>query len=141
MRGQASAGSSFRGRISGCPTGRRCRSAARGRSARTARAASRASVRQGSGPRSARPVLFDLAGNASQILIAAETGHAPTRQSGLAELLGAAAGNSTAKVAEQYLGELLARGTRFRVDAGTRMNVLVEEDMHLPAQPVRGDWR
>ena len=79
-------------------------------------------------------VLFDLAGNASQILIAAETGQAPTRQSGLAELLGAAAGNSTAKVAEQYLGEILARGTRFRVDAGARMNVLVEEDMHLPAR-------
>lgn len=86
-------------------------------------------------------VLFDLAGNASQILVAAETGQAPTRQSGLAELLGAAAGNSTAKVAEQHLGEILARGARFRVDAGARMNVLVEEDMHLPAQPVRGDWR
>ncbi len=85
-------------------------------------------------------VLFDLAGNASQILIAAETGQAPGRQAGLAELLGAAAGNSTAKVAEQHLGELLARGTRFRVDAGTRMNVLVEEDMLLPAQPVPGDW-
>ena len=85
-------------------------------------------------------VLFDLAGNASQILIAAETGQAPGRQAGLAELLGAAAGNSAAKVAEQHLGEMLARGTRFRVDAGARMNVLVEEDMHLPAQPVRGDW-
>ena len=79
-------------------------------------------------------VLFDLAGNASQILIAAETGQAPGRQGGLAELLGAAAGNSTAKVAEQYLGEILARGTRFRVDAGARMNVLVEEDMNLPAR-------
>ena len=86
-------------------------------------------------------VLFDVAGNASQILIATETGQAPGRQEGLAELLGAAAGNSTAKVAEQYLGEILARGTRFRVDAGARMNVLVEEDMHLPAQPVQGEWR
>lgn len=86
-------------------------------------------------------VLFDLAGNASQILIAAETGEAPGRQGGLAELLGAAAGNSTAKVAERYLGEILERGTRFRVDAGARMNVLVEEDLHLPAQPVQGAWR
>ena len=86
-------------------------------------------------------VLFDLAGNASQILIAKETGQAPGRQGVLAELLGEAAGNSTSRVAQQYLGELLARGTRFRVDAGARMNVLVEEDLRLPAQPVRGAWR
>lgn len=86
-------------------------------------------------------VLFDLAGNASQILIAKETGQAPGRQGVLAELLGEATGNSTRQVAQQYLGELLARGTRFRVDAGARMNVLVEEDLSLPAQPVRGAWR
>ena len=86
-------------------------------------------------------VLFDLAGNASQILIAKETGQAPGRQGVLAELLGEATGNSTRQVAQQYLGELLARGTRFRVDAGARMNVLVEEDLRLPAQPVRGAWR
>ena len=79
-------------------------------------------------------VLFDLAGNASQILIAAETGEAPGRQGGLAELLGAALGNSTSQVSERYLGEILERGTRFRVDAGARMNVLVEEDLHLNAQ-------
>ena len=86
-------------------------------------------------------VLFDLAGNASQILIAKETGQAPGRQGVLAELLGEATGNSTRQVAQQYLGELLARGTRFRVDAGARMNVLVEEDLRLPAQPVRGALR
>ena len=86
-------------------------------------------------------VLFDLAGNASQILIAAETGEAPGRQGGLAEILGVVAGNSTAKVAERYLGEILKRGARFRVDAGARMNVLVEEDLHLPAQPAPGGWR
>lgn len=79
-------------------------------------------------------VLFDLAGNASQILIAAETGEAPGRQGGLAELLGAALGNSTSQVSERYLGEILERGTRFRVDAGARMNVLVEENLHLQAQ-------
>lgn len=85
-------------------------------------------------------VLFDLAGNASQILIAAKTGEAPVREGGLADILGGALGNSTSEVSERYLGEILERGTRFRVDAGARMNVLVEEDMHLPAQPVRGEW-
>ena len=84
-------------------------------------------------------VLFDLAGNASQILIAAKTGEAPVREGGLSDILGAALGNSTSEVSERYLGEILERGTRFRVDAGARMNVLVEEDMHLPAQSVRGE--
>lgn len=83
-------------------------------------------------------VLFDLAGNASQILIAKETGQAPGRQDALAEILGSAVGSSTSQVAQQYLGEILARGTRFRVAAGARMNVLVEEGLHLPARPVRG---
>ena len=78
-------------------------------------------------------VLFDLAGNASEILIAAETGQAPERDA-LAEALGAAVGNSTSQVGQEYLRELLDRGTRFRVAAGARMNVVVEEDMHLPAQ-------
>lgn len=80
-------------------------------------------------------VLFDLAGNASRILIASETGEAPGRQAGLAELIGGSVGNSTSQVAQQYIGEILDRGTRFKVDAGARMNVLVEKDMHLPAQP------
>ncbi|MXX88020.1 MAG: hypothetical protein F4213_18650 [Boseongicola sp. SB0677_bin_26] len=83
-------------------------------------------------------VLFDLAGNASDILIARETGQAPGR-GGLAELLGLSTGNSVSQVAQQYLRGILDRGTRFRVDAGARMNVLVEADMHLPAQP-RGAW-
>ena len=82
-------------------------------------------------------VLFDLAGNASQILIATETGQAPERQDALAEILGEAVGNSTSQVGQEYLRELLDRGTRFRVAAGARLNVLVEEDMHLPAQ---GAW-
>ncbi len=84
--------------------------------------------------------LFDLAGNASQILIATETGQAPERQDGLAEVLGTAVGNSTSQVGQQYIGELLDRGTRFKVDAGARMNVVVEEDMHLAARPARGAW-
>ncbi len=78
-------------------------------------------------------VLFDLAGNASEILIAAETGQAPERDA-LAEALGTAVGNSTSQVGQEYLRELLDRGTRFRVAAGARMNVVVEEDMHLQAQ-------
>ena len=85
-------------------------------------------------------VLFDIAGNASQVLIAETTGQAPGR-GGLAELLGLSTGNSAGDVAQRYIGEILDRGTRFRVDAGARMNVLVEEDLHLPAQPVRGAWR
>ena len=85
-------------------------------------------------------VLFDLAGNASQILIASETGQSPQRQDGLAEILGEAVGNSTSQVGQEHLRELLDRGTRFRVAAGARMNVLVEENMHLPAQPARGAW-
>lgn len=85
-------------------------------------------------------VLFDLAGNASQILIATETGQAPERRDGLAEILGEAVGSSTSQVGQEYLRELLDRGTRFRVAAGARMNVLVEEDMHLPARPAPGTW-
>lgn len=85
-------------------------------------------------------VLFDIAGNASDIVIAAETGEAPGRQGGLAELLGQAAGNATSEVGQRYIQEILDRGTRFQVDAGARMNVLVEEDLRLPAQP-RGAWR
>ncbi|MYH31366.1 MAG: hypothetical protein F4137_21570 [Acidobacteria bacterium] len=85
-------------------------------------------------------ILFDIAGNASDIVIAAETGEAPGRQGGLAELLGQATGNATSEVGQRYIQEILDRGTRFQVDAGARMNVLVEEDLHLPAQP-RGAWR
>ena len=85
-------------------------------------------------------MLFDLAGNASQILVATETGQAPERQDGLAEVLGAAVGNSTSQVGQEHLRELLDRGTRFRVAAGARMNVVVEENLHLSAQPARGAW-
>ena len=85
-------------------------------------------------------VLFDLAGNASQILIATETGQAPERRDGLAEILGEAVGSSTSQVGQEHLRELLDRGTRFRVAAGARMNVVVEESMHLPARPARGAW-
>ena len=85
-------------------------------------------------------VLFDLAGNASQILVATETGQAPERRDGLAEILGEAVGSSTSQVGQEHLRELLDRGTRFRVAAGARMNVVVEESMHLPARPARGAW-
>ena len=85
-------------------------------------------------------ILFDLAGNASDIIIAAETGEAPAQEGGLAEIIGRTTGNATSEVGQRYIGELLDRGTRFRVDAGARMNVVVEDDMHLPAQPAGGAW-
>ena len=75
-------------------------------------------------------VLFDLAGNATQILTGTET----PQQTDLTALIAGATGNATSRVAERYMGDLIDRGSRFRVKAGTIMNVLVEEDMNLPAQ-------
>ena len=75
-------------------------------------------------------VLFDLVGNATQILTGTET----PQQTDLAALIAGATGNATSRVAERYMGDLIDRGSRFRVKAGTIMNVLVEEDMNLPAQ-------
>ncbi len=75
-------------------------------------------------------VLFDLAGNATQII----TGDEPEQENDLASLLANATGNATSRVADRYLGDLLDHGPRFRVRAGTIMNVLVEEDLTLPAQ-------
>ena len=75
-------------------------------------------------------VLFDLAGNATQIL----TGTQTPEQGDLAALLAGATGNATSRVAERYMGQLIDGGPRFRVQAGTVMNVLVEADMQLPAQ-------
>ena len=74
-------------------------------------------------------VLFDLAGNATRII----TGDEKDSDSDLAAALGAAAGNATSRVAEEYLGRLLGRGPRFRVQPGVFMNVVVEEDMRLPS--------
>ena len=74
-------------------------------------------------------VLFDLAGNATQIL----TGTQTQEPGDLAALLAGAAGNATSRVAERYIGQLIDGGPRFRVAAGTVMNVLVEADMRLPA--------
>lgn len=76
-------------------------------------------------------VLFDLAGNATEIV----TGSDPQPDGDLAYLARAATGNATSRVTDQYLGDLLARGTRFRVNAGTLLNVALERDMQLPAQP------
>ena len=75
-------------------------------------------------------VLFDLAGNATRILTGTET----PEESDLAALIAGATGNATSRVAERYMGHLIDGGPRFRVKAGTIMNVLVEEDMNLPAQ-------
>ena len=80
-------------------------------------------------------VLFDLAGNATAI-IAAATGTPIQPRGGANALVGAIAGalgNSTQKVAADYVGSLLARGPRFRVKAGSFMNVIVERDLMLPA--------
>ena len=74
-------------------------------------------------------VLFDLAGNATQII----TGEETQKQGDLATLLAGATGNATSRVAERYMGHLIDGGPRFRVKAGVHMNVLVEEDMQLPA--------
>ena len=76
-------------------------------------------------------VLFDLAGNATAILTDGDATSA--NDSDLGAILAAATGNATGRVAERYLGDLLSRGPRFRVRAGTRMNVLIETDMRLPA--------
>jgi len=79
-------------------------------------------------------VLFDLAGNATQIL----TGDRSTaNQSDLGALIAAATGSATTRVADQYLGQILSGGTRFRVKAGAIMNVLVEEDLTLPVAKPR----
>ncbi len=72
--------------------------------------------------------LLDVAGNATRILTGSDGGDAA-----LAALV---AGRSAERVTDRYLGELLARGARFRVRAGTVMNVLVEEDLRLPS----GRW-
>ena len=77
-------------------------------------------------------VLLDLAGNATQIL----TGQNTQEQNDLSALLAAATGTATSRVADRYLGQLLGTGTRFRVNAGAIMNVLVEKDVDLPvAEP------
>lgn len=77
-------------------------------------------------------VLFDLAGNATQIL----TGNKPEQETDLRTLLAGATGTATSRVADRYLGDLLDHGPRFRVSAGTLMNVLVEQDLTLPAWAV-----
>ena len=79
-------------------------------------------------------VLFDLAGNATAILT--DSGTSSGNEGDLGALIAAATGNATGRVAERYLGDLLNRGPRFRVRAGTRMNVLVEADMRLPAREI-----
>ena len=75
-------------------------------------------------------VLFDLAGNTTAILTNGKTGS--ENDGDLGAILAAATGNATSRVADRYLGDLLSRGPRFKVAAGTRMNVLIETDMHLP---------
>jgi len=75
-------------------------------------------------------VLLDLAGNATAILTDGESGSG--NDGDLGAILAAATGNATGRVADRYLGDLLSRGPRFRVAAGTRMNVLIETDMRLP---------
>ena len=78
-------------------------------------------------------ILFDLAGNATQIITGQQT---PDDRDDLGSLIAAATGSATERVADRYLGQLLSRGTRFRVKAGAIMNVLVESDLELPiAEP------
>ena len=75
-------------------------------------------------------ILFDLAGNATQILTGEDS---DADENDIGALIAASTGNATSRVAERYLGTLLEGGPRFRVAAGAIMNVLVEEDLTLPA--------
>ena len=85
-------------------------------------------------------VLFNLAGNATTILTAATGIAGPQGETGaLAGALGAALGNSTTQVTSGYIGALLNRNARFRIRAGSFMNVLVEQDLMLPAVTGTGD--
>ena len=79
-------------------------------------------------------VLFDLAGNATAILTAATgIGQQQSETGALANAISGALGNSTQRVGADYVGSLLAQGPRFRVKAGSFMNVIVEQDLMLPA--------
>ena len=79
-------------------------------------------------------VLFDLAGNATAILTAATgIGQLQSDTGALANAISGALGNSTQRVGADYVGSLLAGGPRFRVKAGSFMNVIVERDLMLPA--------
>ena len=79
-------------------------------------------------------VLFDLAGNATAILTAATGfGQQQSETGALANAISGALGNSTQRVGADYVGSLLARFPRFRVKAGSFMNVIVEQDLMLPA--------
>ena len=79
-------------------------------------------------------VLFDLAGNATAILTAATgIGQQQSETGALANAISGALGNSTQRVGADYVGSLLAGGPRFRVKAGSFMNVIIERDLMLPA--------
>ncbi len=79
-------------------------------------------------------VLFDLAGNATAILTAATgIGQQQSETGALANAISGALGNSTQRVGADYVGSLLARSPRFRVKAGSFMNVIIERDLMLPA--------
>ena len=79
-------------------------------------------------------VLFDLAGNATAILTAATgIGQQQSETGALANAISGALGNSTQRVGADYVGSLLAQGPRFRVKAGSFMNVIIERDLMLPA--------
>ncbi len=79
-------------------------------------------------------VLFDLAGNATTILTAATgIGQQQSQTGALANAISGALGNSTQRVGADYVGSLLARSPRFRVKAGSFMNVIIERDLMLPA--------
>ena len=78
-------------------------------------------------------MLFDLAGNVTAIL----TSQPPQAQpdGDLSTIIAAALGNAAPQVATDYIGTLLNQSPRFRIDAGSVMNVLIEQDLSLPAIP------
>ena len=73
-------------------------------------------------------LLVDIVGQAPRML----ADSAPQPEDSLGRLLGMSTGNTVSRVAGDYLGRELARGPRFRVDAGTLVNVSVERDLVLP---------
>ena len=80
-------------------------------------------------------ILFDLAGNATQILTSFinPDSQVATNNNDLASLIAQATGSATSRVADQYIGSILNRGPRFTVKSGAIMNVLVEQNVQLPA--------
>ena len=76
-------------------------------------------------------MLFDLAGNMTAILTSQPPQAKPDGD--LSTVIAAALGNAAPQVAGDYIGSILNQSPRFRIEAGSVMNVLIEQDLSLPA--------